>query len=88
MARAIVSMGETLNLTTIAEGIEDADQSNMLTSIGCDLGQGYYFAKPLDPEELEAYLQLGSTIDQAEHDGDTIDSGRTIGYPEPLPALS
>lgn len=56
MVRAIVSMSETLNLTTIAEGIEDAEQAELLGVMDCQWGQGYHFAAPLDADELEAFL--------------------------------
>jgi len=56
VARAIVQLGHLLHLTTIAEGIEAAEQLDRLLESGCELGQGYYFAKPLDPEEVEALL--------------------------------
>jgi diguanylate cyclase (GGDEF)-like protein len=56
VARAIVQLGQLLNLTTIAEGIEGAEQLDLLRESGCELGQGYYFAKPLDPDEVETLL--------------------------------
>ena len=42
-----------LSITTVAEGIEDQDQLEFLESIHCDIGQGYYFAKPMPVEEFE-----------------------------------
>jgi diguanylate cyclase (GGDEF)-like protein len=56
LARAIVQLGRTLRLGTVAEGIEAADQLAELRGSGCQLGQGYYFAKPLEREEVEALL--------------------------------
>ncbi len=56
LARAIVQLGQTLRLVTVAEGIEAADQLAELRSSGCQLGQGYYFAKPLERDELETLL--------------------------------
>jgi diguanylate cyclase (GGDEF)-like protein len=47
LAGAIVALSETLNLKTVAEGIEDADQLRALQRLGCDFGQGYLFARPL-----------------------------------------
>ena len=43
----IIQLGQALNLSTIAEGIEDAGQLSELTDGNCELGQGYYFAEPL-----------------------------------------
>jgi diguanylate cyclase (GGDEF)-like protein/PAS domain S-box-containing protein len=57
MARAIISMGETLGFTTIAEGIEKLDQIETLRNLGCNWGQGYYFAKPLDVRDMETFLE-------------------------------
>jgi EAL domain-containing protein (putative c-di-GMP-specific phosphodiesterase class I) len=56
VARAIVQLGQLLRLTTIAEGIEGVEQLDRLIESGCELGQGYYFAKPLDPDEIEELL--------------------------------
>ena len=43
---AVVSMGHALGLSVTAEGIETVLQRDVLAELGCDLGQGYYFAKP------------------------------------------
>jgi diguanylate cyclase (GGDEF)-like protein len=56
VARAIVQLGRLLHLTTIAEGIEDTDQLDWLREFGCELGQGYFFAKPLEATEVETLL--------------------------------
>nr|MBA3350968.1 EAL domain-containing protein [Blastocatellia bacterium] len=57
MARAIISMGETLRLETIAEGIEKPEQVAMLRSLGCEMGQGYLFARPLPAKEMTEFLR-------------------------------
>ena len=56
LARAIVQLGRTLGLVTIAEGIEAVEQLAELRAAGCQLGQGNYFAKPLSGQEVEAML--------------------------------
>jgi diguanylate cyclase (GGDEF)-like protein len=53
LARAIVQLGRTLRLTTVAEGVETAEQLDELRAAGCELGQGFYFAAPLAPDEVE-----------------------------------
>ena len=50
--RAIVQLGQTLRLKTVAEGIEHEEQRDALRDIGCDYGQGYLFARPLPPEAV------------------------------------
>ena len=46
--RLIVGLAKTVGLKVVAEGIETRAQLEMLREIGCDLGQGYYFAAPMD----------------------------------------
>jgi diguanylate cyclase (GGDEF)-like protein/PAS domain S-box-containing protein len=56
LARAIVGLGETLKLRTIAEGIERGDQRAALLELGCDLGQGHYFSRALPPDGIARLL--------------------------------
>jgi len=56
VARAIIMMGDSLNLKTIAEGIEHPDQIAALQTLGCGAGQGFHFAKPLTKQDMEAFL--------------------------------
>jgi diguanylate cyclase (GGDEF)-like protein len=56
VAKAIIRLGRTLNLRTVAEGIEEPAQVEALRSMQCQLGQGYLFAKPLSSAELEQRL--------------------------------
>lgn len=53
---AIISLAQKLNLRIVAEGVETEEQMVMLQSMGCDLAQGYYFARPLDPGGVEAIV--------------------------------
>jgi EAL domain-containing protein (putative c-di-GMP-specific phosphodiesterase class I) len=54
---AMVELGHALGLTAIAEGIETAEQLAVLRGLGCDLGQGYYFARPAPAERIEPLLR-------------------------------
>lgn len=45
--RYLIAMAKELNLTVITEGVESLEQANFLADIGCDIAQGYFFAKPL-----------------------------------------
>jgi diguanylate cyclase (GGDEF)-like protein len=57
LARAIVTLGQTLGLEVVAEGVETAEQLAALRELGCQLGQGYYFARPLGPAAVDALLE-------------------------------
>lgn len=52
----IVGIARSLNLEMVAEGIETAEQYELLQSVGCDTGQGYFFSRPLSGEALSALL--------------------------------
>jgi diguanylate cyclase (GGDEF)-like protein/PAS domain S-box-containing protein len=52
LVRKIIDLCHTLGLDVLAEGIETAEQASMLRGMGCDLGQGYYFGRPLPSEEF------------------------------------
>jgi diguanylate cyclase (GGDEF)-like protein/PAS domain S-box-containing protein len=57
LASAVLSLGETFDLEVVAEGIEYPEQSATLKELGCDTGQGFYFAKPMAPEHLVSFLE-------------------------------
>lgn len=57
IVNAVTSLGHALNLTIVAEGIETAEDSQQVQTLGCEIGQGYYFAKPLAPADADAYLR-------------------------------
>jgi diguanylate cyclase (GGDEF)-like protein/PAS domain S-box-containing protein len=59
LARAIVGLGHTLGMGTVAEGIETEAQLARLREFGCDVGQGYLFANPLRPSAFVALLRRG-----------------------------
>ncbi|WIM93211.1 EAL domain-containing protein [Actinoplanes oblitus] len=50
--RTIVELARTLDLRTVIEGIETADQRDAMRRLGCDLGQGYHLCRPVHPEDL------------------------------------
>ncbi|MES2951891.1 MAG: EAL domain-containing protein [Pseudomonadota bacterium] len=52
VARSVVALGHSLGLTVIAEGVETAEQRNMLAELGCDAFQGYFFGRPSPAAEL------------------------------------
>ena len=50
---SIIHLAKALSITTVAEGIENEVQLRFLQSVSCDIGQGYYFAKPMPADEFE-----------------------------------
>ncbi|MBI9044300.1 MAG: EAL domain-containing protein [Anaerolineaceae bacterium] len=52
LVKAIITLGHGLNLKVLAEGIETQHQLDMLQSLGCDLAQGYLFAKPVPAADV------------------------------------
>ncbi len=53
--RAVLSLADALGMATTAEGIESEELARALTELGCSQGQGFFFAKPLDPDAALAY---------------------------------
>lgn len=56
MVKTIIDMGVNLKFTVIAEGIETEEQVKFLTQNSCQIGQGYYYSKPLSADKLEQFL--------------------------------
>jgi EAL domain-containing protein (putative c-di-GMP-specific phosphodiesterase class I) len=56
IVKTIIGLAHQLGRQVIAEGVETAEHLVILRSLGCEYGQGYFFAKPLVPEEAEALL--------------------------------
>ncbi|WP_295516519.1 EAL domain-containing protein [uncultured Pseudomonas sp.] len=57
IARAIIAMAHSLNLSVIAEGVEEQEQLDFLCAHGCDEVQGFLFDRPLPPEQLRKRLE-------------------------------
>lgn len=53
IVKAIINMGHSLGLKVLAEGIETQNQLGILQALECDEGQGYFFSRPLPPENFE-----------------------------------
>jgi diguanylate cyclase (GGDEF)-like protein/PAS domain S-box-containing protein len=65
LANAVVALGSTLSLEVVAEGIELPEQWETLRELGCELGQGFYFARPMNAEAARAFLAEGRAGDAA-----------------------
>ena len=76
-ARAIIALGQTLDLRVVAEGIETADQLKALRELGCELGQGYLFGRPADGPTIARHLWAPATGAA----GDRIAAGPAPGRP-------
>jgi diguanylate cyclase (GGDEF)-like protein/PAS domain S-box-containing protein len=59
VVRAILGLAQGLGVKTVAEGIEGAAQLEALRDLECDLGQGYYFSRPLTAEAVDERLRAG-----------------------------
>jgi EAL domain-containing protein (putative c-di-GMP-specific phosphodiesterase class I) len=52
----VIDLIHTLGMEAVAEGVESEGQAALLKEIGCDLAQGFHFARPLPPEEVPGFL--------------------------------
>lgn len=55
--KCVVQLAKSMDIAVTAEGVETKEQYEFLKSLGCDMIQGYYFAKPMPKEEFEALLK-------------------------------
>ncbi|MGD9569493.1 MAG: EAL domain-containing protein [Sedimentibacter sp.] len=58
LIQGIIETAHVLKIGVIAEGVETEEQVNILNKIGCDIIQGYYYSKPLPPENLIEYIKI------------------------------
>ena len=61
LVAAVVGMGRALKLAVVAEGIESPEESEALLELGCHIGQGFLFAKPLPIDEMDELLASGTS---------------------------
>jgi EAL domain-containing protein (putative c-di-GMP-specific phosphodiesterase class I) len=59
IAKTVVALANSMNLSVIAEGVETQAQRDMLASLGCRNYQGYFFGRPMDIDALEEYIDGG-----------------------------
>jgi len=63
--RAVVAMADSLEMTTTAEGVENADEAEMIRNLGCTKIQGYYFGRPMPSEDARAIFARQDVISRA-----------------------
>ncbi len=56
ITKSIIALADNLNLRVIAEGIEEPEQDALLTSLGCEYAQGYYYSRPVPAAEMQQLL--------------------------------
>jgi diguanylate cyclase (GGDEF)-like protein len=62
MLEGILGLADRLSLPVIAEGIEEPEQLDLLTTLGCRMGQGYFLSRPISAPALERLLVAGSVL--------------------------
>jgi EAL domain-containing protein (putative c-di-GMP-specific phosphodiesterase class I) len=62
IVKTILMLGENLRLEVVAEGIETVSQLEKLRSLGCTMGQGFLFSRPIDREAVEDFLENGANV--------------------------
>jgi diguanylate cyclase (GGDEF)-like protein/PAS domain S-box-containing protein len=62
LIEATVRVARTLGMSTVAEGIETPEQSAHMALLGCNMGQGYHFGRPLDGEELATWVRARAPV--------------------------
>jgi hypothetical protein len=65
LAGANVAMSDSLRITTVAEGIEDAEQATRMRILGCSYGQGYFFARPMAGDAIAPVVNADPTPELA-----------------------
>jgi EAL domain-containing protein (putative c-di-GMP-specific phosphodiesterase class I) len=58
LTSAIIALGASLSLDVVAEGIELPEQANSLQALGCEIGQGFLFARPMTSDALDDFLSI------------------------------
>ena len=82
---AIIGLGHSLSLTTVAEGIETPSQADMLLRLGCDTGQGWLYGPPVPPSDLATFLSTQS-LSPSPHTSTKTAEGDALPNLEAMPA--
>lgn len=75
---AVIGIGGRLDMTVVTEGVETIRQLDLLCQLGCDVVQGYLFARPMTPDKLEEWIRdgrLAAVLKEAKETSVAIPSG-------------
>ena len=84
----LVVMARNLNIQLVAEGIETLGQLRSVQELGCQLMQGYYFAKPMSPDIIESFLKAGTALSPCVTGARAFAEGWTYQLPYLVPSSS
>ncbi|WP_370064029.1 putative bifunctional diguanylate cyclase/phosphodiesterase [Mycobacterium sp. MAA66] len=73
IVRSVIDLTRALDIVSVAEGVENTATAERLTAYGCDVAQGYYFAKPMFADELRALLNTHEALWHPRARGETTD---------------
>lgn len=65
LVRSIIAIAHSMDLKVVAEGIETQEQHDFLRELGCNFGQGFLFAKPMNGDDYERYLERVQGLDES-----------------------
>ena len=63
LVKSIIGLGKSLNMKIIAEGVENKEEGVKLKEMGCDMAQGYYFARPMPEKDVTEFVSDNRKID-------------------------
>jgi EAL domain-containing protein (putative c-di-GMP-specific phosphodiesterase class I) len=56
IVKAVITLGSSMGMKVVAEGVEDRDQLEALAAYGCDQVQGYHFSRPMPPDKVPGFV--------------------------------
>ncbi len=78
IVKTIVLLAKNLDLELVAEGIETEEQLELLRELGCQYGQGYYFARPLDVADASEFIKASLSLPQVPFEQPNLEQGELL----------